>query len=118
MLELQWSELIPLTYEKIQEMGEDLGVYRLSYESADGKRYVFYIGKGKLKIRLFDHISDSEDNTCIKNYIKKYKCFFKYAVIDNEQDRAGAERQLYLYFDAPNCNTYEPEGPDVEINFT
>jgi excinuclease UvrABC nuclease subunit len=117
MPQLTWSKLIPLTYDEIQRVSDLGGVYRLSYLSADKSYYVFYVGKAEsLKKRILNHIGNLEENTCIRSYIKKYPCYFRFAVIAGEHERSGAERQLFLKF-SPKCNLQEPDGPLITINF-
>ncbi|XOB46317.1 MAG: GIY-YIG nuclease family protein [Candidatus Nealsonbacteria bacterium] len=104
MAELQWSNLIPLTYEKIQNISSLAGVYRLSYGPGDGNFYIFYIGRTKnLRRRILNHIGNLEDNLCIKNYIRKYPCRFKFAIIPDEEVRVGTERELIQKFNS-KCN--------------
>ncbi len=110
MPELQWSNLIPLTYEEIQNIPSSTGVYRLSYGPGDGSFYIFYIGRTKnLRRRILNHIGNLEDNICIKNYIKKYLCRFRFAIIPDEETRARTERELIQKFN-PKCNFQEPGG--------
>ena len=116
--QLDWSKLIPLTYKEIQKITASSGVYRLSYTPDNGDNYyVFYVGKAdNLKDRLLQHIGNLEDNTCIKDYIRKYSCSFKIAEISDAKIMANIERQLFSKF-TPRCNFKEPEGEIIEINF-
>jgi excinuclease UvrABC nuclease subunit len=116
-LNLTWSKLKILSSVEVQKIPEGGGVYRLSYDPGGGKRYVFYVGSSNdIKSKILEHIKNSEENVCIKNYMRKYLCFFRYALIENEEQRSGVERQLYLKF-RPKCNFQEPQGSPITINF-
>ena len=117
-MQLIWSDVFALTYESIQKLSNIVGVYRLYYELPYDKNKisVFYVGQGDLKTRLFNHIGSIEDNICIKSYIQKYPCYFRYAEVAGEQDRINIERTLYEKF-KPRCNLKIPEGNVIDINF-
>lgn len=118
MLTLHWTKLLSLDQSIINTQDFGPGVYRLSYKSADGSYYVFYIGRSdaSVKERLLQHISESEENLCIKINIKNLECYFKFAPVDDQTERENIERTLYEHF-KPRCNNREPEGEFVEINF-
>lgn len=117
---LTWTKLIPLDRESMQSIPDDVaGVYRLSYKKADnGGFYVFYVGRAEdIKQRLNQHLSN-EENVCIKNYLDRKECSFRYAEITKEDIRKAAERQLYNYYE-PFCNEQRPEGEmNISINFS
>ncbi len=85
---------------------EDPGVYRLSYLSNDGERYVFYVGQAKnLEERLLDHLRPSDPNSCIRGFLSgKFECFFRFQVIwtASERDRIETE-EIDRY--KPRCNS-------------
>lgn len=115
---LTWTKLSLLKKEIINRLPDNLpGVYRLSYKANDGDYIVFYIGKAEdIKKRLLVHLSSSEENVCVKNYLSTKECFFKYAKISNSDIRSAAERQIYKHYE-PDCNDREPEGrDDIKIN--
>ncbi len=116
---LNWSRLLPLDHSSLNDLPDNLiGVYRLSYQAKDGKKYIFYVGKSdhSIKDRILGHLSDEETNVCIKNYLKSKTCFFKYSIISRDYIRSSAERQAYRHYQ-PSCNEREPEGrDDIEVN--
>jgi excinuclease UvrABC nuclease subunit len=118
--ELKWTGLKRLTEEIIQTLESVPGVYRLSYKSPDTNIYVFYVGKCEnIKEQLTKHISaEQEKNVCVKNYIQTLECYFRFALISNEEVRSAGQRQLYKHYQ-PSCNERMPEGDDnITINVT
>jgi excinuclease UvrABC nuclease subunit len=114
---LAWSPLIKLLGENLISVPNSPGVYRLSYLANDEKIYVFYVGKtDNLQQRLQAHLSKHDDDICIGRMISNAACYFRYAIVNSEAIRNGAERALYIYY-KPQCNSQEPYGPDIEINF-
>lgn len=79
------------------------GVYRLSYKSNEGY-YVFYVGRSNnLQRRLLEHLSPSEQDPCIKKYLRGYNCFFRYIEIPSLDERKRVERDQIDGYDPP-CN--------------
>ena len=118
-LQLQWSKLTPLVKENIELIPLDTaGIYRLSSLADDKQVYVFYVGKSiNIKKSLLQHIS-SETNVCIKNYIDIRSCYFRYAVLNGEEERSAGQRQLYRFYQ-PSCNDRMPDGDEsIVINVT
>lgn len=113
---LSWSKLIRLTEDQVNSLSDNIeGVYRLSKKEGD-KIYVFYVCKGNIKDRLLKHISEQEDNECIKATIKSYTCYFRYSMITSEEVRNAAERKMFKVYH-PSCNSIEPEGrDDINVN--
>jgi hypothetical protein len=117
-LQLIWYGFSPLSDEGIEKCHtENKGVYRLSFQGSDGKLHPFYVGQGEIKNRLKNHLYE-ESNSCIKNIVNQYNCFYKYAVISGLLDRNGAEKALYNNF-KPKCNDSNaiPNEPNLEINY-
>lgn len=115
---LVWSLAVPLTHEEVQKIPRSPGVYRLSYRSlADSQLYVFYVGKARdLHDRILSHMGDSGDNTCIKNYLIKYPCFVRFAVVEGDDlVRAAIEYDLYHHFKKPRCNLQAPEASTISV---
>ncbi len=117
-LHLDWANYRPYTHENVHSHAPtSAGVYKLAYPNADNL-IVFYIGQAdNLDTRLKEHLSDSEQNQCIKQKLARGDCQFTYAVVPNKNDRDGAERALYDYF-KPVCNLIVPPGPAISINPT
>jgi excinuclease UvrABC nuclease subunit len=116
-MKLSWSKLIPLDESFIALQPAKPGVYRLSYKSADGFYYVFYVGNtDSLKESLSNHISEVEENECIKTTIKNLECYFKATEISDTKDRIDAVRTMIEYY-KPKCNPPQTAGSVVELNF-
>ena len=114
---LVWSPLKKLSEENLSLVPSDSGVYRLSYLANDEKIYVFYIGKAEnLQQRLLDHLYRRDDNICIGRMLSNATCYFRYAIVNRGSVRDGAELALYIHY-KPQCNSQEPSGSDIEINF-
>ena len=109
---LRWSKLIDLNLlSTLLVIPSFSGVYRLSYQSADGRVYVFYVGQAEsINARISQHLSPAENNPCIN-----HKCFVRYARVDNCRVRDGAELYLFSHY-SPSCNIVTPSGPNISIN--
>lgn len=115
---LNWSKLQLLNNESIDSVEEKPGVYRLSYKSADGPIYVFFVGKTDKSIKesLKNHLSGNIDNLCIKSYVDNLKCYFKYSIIEDEELRKNTHKSSYAHY-SPKCNLDIPSGMIIDINF-
>jgi excinuclease UvrABC nuclease subunit len=114
---LTWSSLIPLIEGSLYSIPTDAGVYRLSYRANNENIYVFYVGKAEnLQQRISQHLRGQDDTSCISRMIGSARCYLRYALVSRDYVRSGAERALYKYY-KPQCNSQEPSGIDIEINF-
>lgn len=104
---ITWSELRKYNEENVKKVvptGKE-GVYRLSYQKEE--RYIiFYVGRGNLQERLSAHLQPSESNECIKQHLKDYDCYFRFAIIEDEKDRMDVEWWMVKHY-KPKCN--DPE---------
>ena len=119
-LTLKWSNLLDFESETVSKnASEKEGVYRLSQLNSKNREYeVFYVGRAEnIKERLLEHLSQDEENDCIKNKVAKGNNKFKFALIPLEEDRKNAEHTLYHHYNKPSCNKVEPEGKIIQINF-
>ena len=92
------------------------GVYLLSVKLKNGKWKCFYVGKAaNLRERLLDHLSEGEENECIKKKVTDYICGFEFAEVSREIDRKGIEKFLYDRI-KPECNQVDPGGSSIEVN--
>ena len=121
-MEVKWSGFsAPFSVEKVKSYAtESAGVYllsvRLKTDKFPLKWRCSFVGQAKnIKQRLLDHLSDSEENKCIKEMVSKFFFGFEYAVISKQEDRAGAEKYLYDHY-KPECNNVDPGGKPIEIN--
>lgn len=114
---LNWTEFIDLDEDGVERIKTIPGVYRLGYLATDEKRYVYYVGQAEdLKLRLSQHLSGSEQNTCCADYVDKSKCYFKAAAVSKQEDRDAVEVALYNKF-KPKCCEQIPDCKPCEINF-
>ena len=81
------------------------GVYRLIFLK-NQDYLVFYVGLGNLEDRLLSHLQASEPDECIKSHLENYKCYFRFAVIENEKDQMDVEWWIVKHYE-PKCN--DPE---------
>lgn len=116
-MKLEWSSLYEYNGSNVNVYAPlSAGVYRLSCQM-DDKRPVFYVGQtDNLDQRLRYHLSNEEANGCIVRKLRRYTCYFRFAKVERQADRNGAERALYDHF-SPECNDVVPPGPAADINF-
>lgn len=94
----------------------DAGVYLLWVKLKNGKWRCFYVGQARdLERRLLDHLSDDEENPCLKKHVAEYKCGFEYAEVPLQKDRDGIEKYLYDHY-GPECNQIDPGGNPITVN--
>jgi excinuclease UvrABC nuclease subunit len=94
----------------------DAGVYLLWVKLKNDKWRCFYAGQAKdLEARLLEHLSDNEENECLKTNVSKYICGFEYAKVGLQRDRDGVEKFLYDHY-KPECNGSDPGGEPIEVN--
>lgn len=117
-MNISWSGFYTYSEANVKiNAPEKAGIYLLWVELNDSKWKCFYVGQaGNLKKRLLEHLSDSEENECIKNKVKKYSCGYEFAVIGKQADRDGIEKYLYEKY-KPECNKISPPLVDpIEVN--
>lgn len=116
-MEVKWSGFFtPYSQEKVKlNATESAGVYLLWVKLKNEKWKCFYAGQAKnIKQRLLNHLSDNEENDCIKENVSKYVCGFEYAIISKQADRDGAEKYLYNHY-SPECNNVDPSAPNSDV---
>jgi excinuclease UvrABC nuclease subunit len=90
------------------------GVYALWVKYKEKGWVCFYVGKANnIESRLLDHLSNDEDNECIKEDVK-YRCAFCWIEITTADERSGAEKYLYDTI-KPECNQNDPGGNPRKI---
>ena len=99
-----WSNLYEYKEDNVKEYAPTAGgVYRLSYEK-EKKKYIFYVGQSNnLQRRLLEHLSDSEPDDCIKGYLGKYTCYFRFIEVKDEEERSKLEQEQIEEYN-PDCN--------------
>lgn len=94
----------------------EAGIYLLWVQLKSGKWRCFYVGKAEnLETRLLEHLSDNEENECIKNKVSRYVCGFEYVQVSRQNDRDGIEKYLYDYY-LPECNKQDPGGKPIKVD--
>jgi excinuclease UvrABC nuclease subunit len=116
-MELQWSTRYDHAKESVQTyVPTSAGVYILLVKKVSGKWKRYYVGQAKnLEQRLLDHLSDSEENECIRRKTKDKIVGFRFAKVSRQNDRDGIEKFLYDEID-PKCNMEDPGGEPIPVN--
>jgi len=102
-----WSGRHEYTEENVRTYAPvSAGVYRLIFYKNGDSYIVFYIGKSddSIERRLLEHLSTSEENTCIKNNLRDYTCFFRFISIATQAERDRLEKQQINEY-KPSCNS-------------
>ena len=97
---MNFSPCYDYTRQNIQQQAPDgQGIYRLSISNR-----IFYIGKAvNLRRRLIEHLNPRATNHLVTRYLKKYRCFFRFALVESAYDLYVIERrQINKY--GPPCN--------------
>ncbi len=116
-MQIIWSTFQRLIEENVNRyVPKDSGVYLLWVKLKNDKWRCYYAGQATdLKSRLFEHLSNNEENTCIKNNVQNYISGYEYAKISLQSDRDSIEKFLYDYY-KPSCNEKEPGGVPISVN--
>jgi len=72
------------------------GIYKILKNDRVNRRYTrVYVGKAEnLQSRYNNHLSEYEENFCIRRNLKNEICYFRYALLSREEDRQNLEKQL------------------------
>lgn len=94
--DLNWSNDIKYISSNSNQIPESGGIYKvLRNDGETGKLTRVYVGKASnLKSQYLKHLSDPEENECLKNNVQNKECYFKYALLAGEQNRQEAENHL------------------------
>lgn len=120
MVQFPWSERIELTEANVRVIPERRsGIYRLMTRRQRSEEYpVIYVGKSRdLRERLLEHLSDGEENACLKEKISTLMVWYRIAYAEFEEDRQDAEHTMYHKFN-PSCNEVEPAVNVIDMNFS
>ncbi len=103
--QLEWSKFLDYTESNVKNKVPEKGGVYLIY-----KRSCFYVGQAdNLMTRLLDHLSDKEENECIKNHVHNHICKFVYALVVQLANRDGIGKYLIDYFKTRSeCNRNSP----------
>ena len=119
MQRLNWSKLILLNEKNVSSvLGEgDSGIFRISTKGEDGKYSVVFVGEsGDMKKRLMQVLSKGEPNQSLKLTVQKMPVYFKYSIVQYEDERKNAVHTMFHHFN-PECNDIEPNGTKVTMNY-
>ena len=114
-----WSDFFtPYTEETVKANATtSSGVYLLWVQLEIEKWICFYVGQAlNIYDRFLDHLSNEEENECIKEQVSKYVCGFEYTVISKQADRDGIEKYLYDHYNKFECNKVDPGGKPIPVN--
>lgn len=99
--------------ENMDNLSEIHGVYVLAVglKNSDNVR-VFYVGSGNIPERLAYHLSDDEENECVKEKVQNKVCYFWYEEVKGGEDkREKREGELIDYYKGrgnAKCNKNRP----------
>jgi excinuclease UvrABC nuclease subunit len=112
-----WSGFYNLNEDAVSSyVPSSPGVYILWVKLNNGNWRAFYVGKARdLKNRLFCHLSQEEENLCLKNHVHSYICGFEFALVGTEDSRSGIEKFLFDHY-KPECNKINPGAIPMPIN--
>jgi len=93
---LNWSQDIRYLVSNSYLIPGSGGVYKvLRNDGVKGSLSRVYVGKAEnLRSQYNRHLSDSEENICLKNNIRTKECYFRYALLSGEESRQNAESHL------------------------
>ena len=117
-MEISWSTFhTPYTESEVKKyVPTDSGVYLLWVKLESNNWRCFYVGKSdNLETRLLQHLSDEEENECIKDKVSEKICGYEYAKVSKQSDRDGIEKYLYDHY-SPECNKNDPGGTPIKVN--
>jgi excinuclease UvrABC nuclease subunit len=116
-MQISWSAFQSFTEENVKkDAPRDSGVYLLWVKLKNDKWQCYYAGQAEnLESRLLAHLSNGEENTCIKSNVLDYISGYEYAKFSLQNDRDGIEKFLYDYY-KPSCNEKDPGGTPIAVN--
>lgn len=117
-MKLDWHGLFDYYEETVKKVVSDTGGnYMISVGLKKGGYRPVYVGRTKhLETRLLKHLSNDEENKCIKNRVSDKALYFRYCYVNNQEDRKNIEYTLYNKY-TPECNEIIPDGNEITITF-
>lgn len=96
--QINWSDNIRYSTLNAAIIPTSAGIYKILRNDGEaGKKTRVYVGKAdNLNTRYNNHLSEYEENFCIKRNLKNYECYFRYALVSREEDRQNYEEQLLM----------------------
>ena len=100
---MQWSKRHVCSEQQILESVPDgAGVYLLVCKRGSMHR-VFYAGQTEnLKQGLLGQLN-GDSNTCVKKHLSEDECFFRFAEVNNLNDRKDLAHKMIVDY-RPECN--------------
>jgi len=102
---LSWSYDIRYISSNAEKIPESGGIYKVLKDEGKSSEYTrVYIGKAaNLRSQFSFHLSGNEENECLKRNIQNNQCYFRYALLEGENNRQDAESHL-LKIGKYECN--------------
>jgi len=102
---LEWSDDIRYLNSNSYLVPEFGGIYKvLRNDGKENKLSRVYVGKAEnLRSRYNRHLSEQEENICLRNNVQEKECYFRYALLAGEDNRKNAEDHL-LKSNGYECN--------------
>ncbi len=115
-IHIYWKGVKEYKEESKNQIPNDGGVYEILVKNKNTGKFIRkYIGQTEdLQQRYLEHLSDDEENSDIYNGVRKYVCGFDHVLVEDEDDRKDAEKNLYKEHDY-SWNEQEPEGSDRNL---
>jgi len=113
---LKWSALIGYETWDSNKAPEQSGVYEYFIRLQGGGTRIVYVGEADdIRQRSQEHLSEGEQNKCLKEKLEKIKWDFRYALLSLKAERQDAEQALYDKY-KPECNLTRPSGSGRNIS--
>jgi len=114
-ISLKWSEFFGYENWDSGRIPEQSGIYEYFIRLKSGDRRLVYVGEADdLRQRSQEHLSEDEQNECLKKKLKEIKWDFRYALLPHKADRQDAEQAMYDKY-KPECNVVRPGGSGRNI---
>jgi hypothetical protein len=96
-MQVEWIFISDYTEAEVRRVvPRSSGIYLLWVKLKEGNKWrCFYVGQvSDLEARLLHHLTNDEENTCIRKQVASFVCGCEYARVDRQTDRDGAEKFL------------------------
>lgn len=97
---ITWSSRIGYENNNKPKIPSDPGVYEIQgRKTADGGYTRRFVGTTENLQKIYaKHLSDTEANEKLRNFLKEKKAFFRYVTSDGESTRKDLEKGLYFKY--------------------
>lgn len=112
VISISWSKPIRVLPSNREAIPQAAGVYEILVQMRGGNRKRLYVGSAEnLRVRYLQHIQGDEPNPCLGENLRRYICWFRFAVVEDERERLDAKRELHAKYEAEyECNERNPVG--------